>query len=358
MGVVLIAEDEAPMLEMCADIVEHLGHRTVRAHDGEEALLLVRTEPPDLVISDHMMPRRTGVQLLRALRSEPALAAIPFLLFSAARPEGLEEANAFLPKPVDVATFEAAVQKMVGPPTDATKKGRRRTDARRGNDAIREEMLNWLAHEIKTPLAAARMSAQLLERRLGETQASVSEKKLSGTIIRQLDGIQALTVSILDAARLSEDKLVLQRANADLSKFLHEVISEWSELQPQATFTLAGTEDALEVSFDAERLRQMLNNLLANAVKYGGPAPRVQVTLSSSAGYAVIDVQDWGEGIAAARLPTIFERFHRADTGEGRGHGLGLFIAAALARLHGGTLSARSELGKGSTFTLRLPLSH
>ncbi|HKC59722.1 MAG TPA: ATP-binding protein [Myxococcales bacterium] len=358
MGLVLIAEDEAAMLEICADIVEELGHRTLRAHDGEEALLLARTERPDLVISDHMMPRRTGVQLLRALRSDPGLAAIPFLLLSAARPKGLEEASAFLPKPVDVSTFEAAVEKMLGPaPEAAQQEDRRRTDQRRGNDAVREEMLNWLAHEIKTPLGAARMSAQLLERRLGEAQTSHSEKKLFATIMHQLDRIQTLVTSILDAARLSEAKMELQLVRADLSAFLREVVSDWCELQPQATFTLAGTEDRLDLSFDGERLRQVLNNLLANAVKYGGPASRVQVTLSSSPSHALVEVQDWGEGIAASKLPTIFERFHRADTTNGRGHGLGLFIAAALARLHGGTLAARSELGKGSTFTLRLPLA-
>jgi two-component system sensor histidine kinase/response regulator len=100
-----------------------------------------------------------------------------------------------------------------------------------------------------------------------------------------------------------------------------------------------------------------LNNLLSNAVKYGGPAKRVDVTLSSSPGLALIEVRDWGEGIAASKLPTIFERFHRADAADGRGHGLGLFIAAALTRLHGGNLAAHSELGKGSTFTFRLPLA-
>jgi two-component system, sensor histidine kinase and response regulator len=359
MAVVLIAEDEAAMLEICADIVEELGHRTLRAHDGEEALLLARTEPPDLVISDYMMPRRTGMQLLRAIRSDPALAATPFLLFSAARPKGLEEANAFLPKPVDIGTFEVAVQKLLGPPRDSARQNeRRQMDPCRDDDAAREEMLNWLAHEIKTPLGAARMSAQLLERRVGDAQASQPERNLSTRIIHQLDRIHALITSILDAARLSEAKMELQPSRADLSAFLRELVSDWHELQPQATFTLAGADAPLELSFDAERLRQVLNNLLANAVKYGGQAPRVQVTLSSSGRHAVIEVQDWGQGIAASKLPTIFERFHRADTSNGPGHGLGLFIAAALAHLHGGTLAARSELGTGSTFTLRLPLAH
>ena len=357
MGLVLIAEDEDAMLEIFADIVEELGHRTMRAHNGEEALLLARTELPDLVISDHMMPRRTGLQLLRALRSDSELAAIPFVLLSAARPQGLEKADAFLPKPVDLSTFEAAVQKALGPPGAAAEREepRRRADHRRAEDAIREEMLNWLAHEIKTPLGAARMSAQLLIRKLDEAQAPEPEKKLSATIIRQLDRMNALITSILDAARLSAGRVALQLARHDLSAFVREIIDEWRELQPQATFTLISPEERIEVAFDAEHIRHVVNNLLSNAVKYGGPAKRVEVTVSSSPGLALIEVRDWGEGIAASKLPTIFERFHRADAAYGRGHGLGLFIAAAMTRLHGGTLAAHSELGKGSTFTLRLP---
>ena len=205
MGLVLIAEDEEAMLEMFGNVVEDLGHRTVRAQNGEEALLLARTERPDLVVSDHMMPRQTGIQLLRALRSDPELASVPFLLVSAARPQGLDEADAFLSKPVDVNDFEAAVQKALGPsvPVAQVKERRRNARANGPGDNLREEMLNWVAHEIKTPLGAARMSAQLLVRKLEETKASRPEKKLSAAIIRHLDRINALVTSILDASRLS-----------------------------------------------------------------------------------------------------------------------------------------------------------
>ena len=114
MGLVLIAEDEEAMLELFGNVVEDLGHRTMRAQNGDEALLLAHTERPDLVVSDHMMPRRTGIQLLRALRSDADFVSVPFVLVSAARPQGLEEADAFLSKPVDVNEFEAAVQKALG----------------------------------------------------------------------------------------------------------------------------------------------------------------------------------------------------------------------------------------------------
>jgi len=358
MSLVLIAEDEEAMLEMFGDVVEDLGHRTLRAQNGEEALLLARTERPDLVVSDHMMPRRTGIQLLRALRSDPELASVPFLLVSAARPQGLDEADAFLSKPVDVNEFEAAVQKALGPsvPVAQVKEQRRKARPNGPSNGLREEMLNWLAHEIKTPLGAARMSAQLLVRQLEEMKASRPAKKLSAAIIRHLDRINALVTSILDASRLSEGKVTLKLASVDLSALLQEILLEWRELQPQATLALLGGDHHIELAVDPERLRHVVNNLIGNAIKYGGKARRVQITLGSSPGVAVIEVRDWGEGIAASKLPTIFQRFHRADAADGRGHGLGLFIASAITRLHGGTLVARSEVGRGSTFSLRLPL--
>ena len=102
MSRILVAEDEAALLEIFAEVLEDLGHEVLTAQDGEEALRLARLEPPDLVVSDHMMPRRSGVDLLRALRAEPALAHVPFVLTSAATPRGLEEADLFLAKPVDL----------------------------------------------------------------------------------------------------------------------------------------------------------------------------------------------------------------------------------------------------------------
>ena len=358
MSVVLIAEDEEAMLEIFAQVVEDLGHRTLRASNGEEALMLARTESPDLVVSDHMMPRRTGVELLRMLRADERLKSVPFLLLSAARPRGLEEADVFLSKPVELDTFEAAVEQVLraragaAPPREA---GPPEPRAERASATAREEMLNWVAHEIKTPLSSARLNAQLLLRKLGE-RASPEETKRTETILHQLDRMNELVTSILDAARLSEGKVALRREPGELAAFLQDVVREWRELQPQVDFTLKGVEQPVALCFDAERVRYILNNLLSNAVKYGGESRRVEVELSLTPGLAIIQVRDWGMGIAASELPNIFERFHRAELAGGHGHGLGLYIASALARLHGGSLAARSTLGEGSTFSLRLPL--
>ncbi|RKH17117.1 response regulator [Corallococcus praedator] len=355
MSLVLIAEDEEALLEVFSEVVEDLGHRVVRAHNGEEALMLARTEPPDLVVSDHMMPRRTGMQLLHAMRSEPTLSEVPFLLLSAARPSGREAAQTFLAKPVDLATFEHAVNSALqSHATIRTEAAHASRESATAVSLAREEMLNWVAHELKTPLSSARLNTQMLLRKVHK-RGIEDESRSAEAILRQLDRMNGLVTSILDASRLADGKLELRQEPTDLARFLQELVQDWREMQPEMDFTLQLGEPVEPLSLDAERVRQVLNNLLSNAVKYSGESRRIEVGMTLSPGLVLVHVRDWGVGIPASALPHIFERFQRADSDRGRGHGLGLFIAAALAKLHGGSLSARSTLGEGSTFILRLP---
>ncbi|AFE10114.1 sensor protein [Corallococcus coralloides DSM 2259] len=355
MSLVLIAEDEEALLEVFSEVVEDLGHRVVRAHNGEEALLLARTETPDLVVSDHMMPRKTGMQLLHAMRSEPTLSDVPFLLLSAARPQGREAAQTFLAKPVDLSTFEQAVSQALQHHQAAHQEAP--PAAREAPNALslaREEMLNWVAHELKTPLSSARLNTQLLLRKV-QKRGIDDERRSAEAILRQLDRMNGLVTSILDASRLADGKLELKLSPTELTPFLQEFVQEWRELQPDFDFSFHALDPVEPLMLDAERLRQVLNNLVSNAVKYSGTSRHVEMGLTLNPGLVLIHVRDWGVGIPANALPHVFDRFQRADEDRGRGHGLGLFIAAALAKLHGGSLSARSTLGEGSTFTLRLP---
>ncbi|MBN8466365.1 response regulator [Corallococcus exiguus] len=355
MSLVLIAEDEEALLEVFSEVVEDLGHRVIRAHNGEEALLLARTETPDLVVSDHMMPRRTGMQLLHAMRSEPTLSDVPFLLLSAARPQGREAAQTFLAKPVDLSTFEQAVSSALQHHQAARQEAP--PAAREAPNALslaREEMLNWVAHELKTPLSSARLNTQLLLRKVLKRGID-DERRSAEAVLRQLDRMNGLVTSILDASRLADGKLELKLASTDLTLFLQELVQEWRELQPEMDFSLRALDPVESLMLDTERLRQVLNNLVSNAVKYSGTSRHVELGVTLNPGLVLVHVRDWGVGIPASALPHVFDRFQRADEDRGRGHGLGLFIAAALAKLHGGSLSVRSTLGEGSTFTLRLP---
>ncbi len=354
MSLVLIADDEEPTLEILAEVMSGLGHQVLQAHDGEEALILARTHSPHLVITDFMMPRRTGVELIRSLRNEPTLKNTPIILISAASPRAAAEANLFFAKPVQLSELEQGVKKLlieqaafateaIPQPIQADLEVTRRPEA-----------LNWVAHELKSPLSAVRMSVELLRRRLdviGEEQ----DRGRINVVLRGLDRMTTLINSVLDAAALGEGKLALRRCRVDVVAFVERVVALWRALHPDFIFELSAPSEPLVMNVDETRIQQVLENLLSNAVKYSGEEKRIEIEVLPQAGLTVIAVCDLGRGIAAAELPHLFERFHRADDARGEGHGLGLFIAAALAKLHGGALTVKSELGRGTTFSLSLP---
>jgi signal transduction histidine kinase len=218
---------------------------------------------------------------------------------------------------------------------------------------LREEAFNWVAHEIKTPLSSAKINVQLMLR-----HASMDDKQhrlRAESVLRQLERMDALVNSVLEAAQLADGRVSLRLQPVELSGFLAELIAYWRDVRPEHEFALTVPSTPVALSLDSEKVRHILDNLISNAVKYGAPSKRIDVLLEESPGRAVIRVKDHGVGISASELPRIFNRFHRAEETSGSGHGLGLYIAAALARLHRGSLHAESEPGRGATFSLSLP---
>jgi signal transduction histidine kinase len=357
--VVLVADDEEALLEVFASVVTELGHTVLCAHAGDEALGLARAHQPDLIVSDHMMPGLTGLEFLRSVRGDARLAQTPFILISAAQPQGAHEATTYLPKPVSLESFEHAVQ-------EGLRSSRVKAERPEGapltqvpetaSTLARAEMLNWVAHEIKTPLSSAKLNLELIMRHLSGDEEDPQRKRAS-SVLKQLDRMSTLVSSVLEASQLADGRLELQRERSDLKAFCQEVARYWQDTRPDFEFPLTLPAEEVTVLIDAERIRQILNNLVSNAIKYGGTSTRVELTLETSPGRAAISVRDYGKGMDAAELPRIFDRFHRAAGSTGQGHGLGLYIASALARVHGGALQVRSQRDAGSTFTLSLPLA-
>ena len=113
MSLVLVADDEAAVLEVLSEVVEDLGHEVVRARDGREALALAHARTPDLVVTDHLMPLLSGVDLCRELRKDDKLKQVPVILLSAAPPKAVLEGCTFLSKPFELVDFEAMVKRLV-----------------------------------------------------------------------------------------------------------------------------------------------------------------------------------------------------------------------------------------------------
>ncbi|MCP3064838.1 response regulator [Myxococcus sp. K38C18041901] len=151
MSLVLVADDEPAVLEVLSQVVEDLGHDVVKARDGEEALALARTRRPHLVVTDHMMPRLSGVELCRRLKRDPDLHGVPVILLSAVLPQGAPEADAFLHKPFEITDFEALIHKSL-------------VDAPKGPPvSVGLPLGAWAARALQGPLDEARRQLRRLE---------------------------------------------------------------------------------------------------------------------------------------------------------------------------------------------------
>jgi PAS domain S-box-containing protein len=223
---------------------------------------------------------------------------------------------------------------------------------------VRDAFLSIAAHELKNPLASLLGQAQLARRRAeGEGLSTATQRSL------EVIGEQALRLShmiddLLDLSRLEQGQLSLVRAPLDLVALTSRITAEASEGNA-ARICLRAPEAALMVSGDADRLEQVIGNLVSNALKYSPEGGLVRVGLERRGGEAWLTVSDQGIGIPEEALPRLFEPFYRAPNAEAHhiiGIGIGLAIVREIVLQHGGSIEATSELDRGSTFTVRLPL--
>lgn len=206
------------------------------------------------------------------------------------------------------------------------------------------------SHELRTPLAVLRAQVELLDRETNEQRRHEGTR----TLLRRLDELDRLIGEMLTLASVESGQLIEPRT-IELGEFFEDLRRDLP-LFGERDFQLQAVEGTLEA--DPDRLTQVLNNLVRNAVTHTKPIDRVAVAARARDGWLEITVSDTGPGIPADQLERIFERFHRLDGGRSRGtggSGLGLAIARAIIQAHGGTIRAESTPGHGATFRLELP---
>jgi signal transduction histidine kinase/ActR/RegA family two-component response regulator len=258
----------------------------------------------------------------------------------------------FLDRPVHVRSMLAAVH--------AALRGRRRQYAARQAIESRDQFLAMLGHELRNPLGAIRLAAQLLTR----PATAAQREKQHAIIERQTAHLSRLVDDLLDVARVTYGKITLRLEPVDLREVVRSCFQSYeaSAESQRLSYTLALDDAAVMVQGDRERLQQVFGNLLANALKYTPRGGAVRVELSVTGSESIVRVVDSGIGISPDVLPAVFELFRQADRSLDRaqgGMGLGLTVVRSLLRLHGGSVEAFSEgTGRGSEFRVRLPLAH
>lgn len=214
-------------------------------------------------------------------------------------------------------------------------------------------IISTVSHELRSPLTSVKgYTSLLLSRweRLGDEQ----KRTMLEQVLHDADRITRLVTELLDISRLETGRLVLRRQRVDLPEVAALVIDKVTMGIPELECRTEFPAGFPTVYADPDKVQQVLTNLVENAAKYGSPT-QMEIVGDVADGEVGVEVRDTGEGIPAEDLPRVFTKFFRRDHGRPSGTGLGLWISQGLVEAHGGTLTATSTLGQGSTFRFTLP---
>lgn len=339
---------------------------------GKTALEYVSNRLPDLILLDVMMPGMDGYEVTRRIRENKDIPYIPILLITAhdqsSLSEGLDSgADDFIRKPFDIDELMARVRSLL--------RLKHSLDEQSEMLRQRDDFVARLTHDLRTPLVAAnRMLSLSLEGVFGEPPEEMGEA--IENVIANNENLLNMTNTLLQVYRHEAGQKKLVRSSFSAYSLAKEIVQELKPLADEKNIALkvetqqaAGSSaeqpeklDQYRTEGDLIELRRLLTNLVGNAIKFtdaGSIIVRLSVTdrpaaTVKSAQAIEIAVEDTGMGIAPDVQEQIFEWFYQGDHMRA-GSGLGLHLSKRIAEMHQGTLTLRSELGKGSTFTLSLP---
>jgi signal transduction histidine kinase len=410
---VLIVEDSATQAQRLEYILQQRGYRVRHAPDGRAALEMVQQWKPHVVVSDVVMPEMDGYELCRRIKTDPDTADIPVILVTTLSDpadviRGLEcRADNFILKPYDeqyllsrlqfillnrqmrkveqsglaveiffqgrthvitadrlqilnllLSTYEVAIQRNreLTRAEEETRLARR--EAERANRA-KSEFLSRMSHDLRTPLNAMLGFAQLIQ--LDATTADMREN--ASQIIKAGAHLLEMINEVLDIARIESGHLSLSLEPVPIDEVVQHAVDMVRPLASGRNIDLEVRSSAardIHATADRQRLSQILLNLLSNGIKYNRPDGRVTVLYEATADSRVrIAVADTGAGIPADKIPLLFKPFERLGAEETgvEGTGLGLALSKALTEAMGGSLSLDTQVDRGSTFWIELPLA-
>lgn len=386
MTIVIIEDSRTQRMKLEADL-SNAGFLVVAAADGHKGIeaCAALPEPPSAVITDVLMPGIDGYEVCRRLKADERLHSVPVVVLTeladptdvlraveagadnyCTKPYRLEQllervrrAREMTRAPAGPGEAEPSAARLheilVSSLNDAAARHheveRSRAELQRVNDQ-REEVMRVVAHEVRSPLTALLVDAAVAQR----TPEKVPE--LPQRVRRSVERIVRVVGDLEDLSALDIGRLSVAPVAVDLHALVRSTLERVQASLPDHRVDVVRREPSLRVLADADRIEQVLTNLLTNAAKYSPGKDRVEVTLGRVDSFAHIAVRDFGIGIAPHEQERVFERYFRAEPAKesAEGIGIGLYIAARLVEAHGGRLEVHSQPGQGTTFSFTLPL--
>jgi PAS domain S-box-containing protein len=224
------------------------------------------------------------------------------------------------------------------------------------NDQRKSDFISMVSHELKTPLTSINGYVQILEDKAQKDDNMLS-RSLLGKAGKQVGKMTNLINGFLNVSRLESAKIHMERTKFDISTMIAEVKDESLASITSHKVIFAPVEERVVVA-DRDKIGQVLNNLINNAVKYSPAGTNINVSCITRGDYVIVSVKDEGYGISEENLPKTFERYYRVESGLTgvSGFGIGLYLCYEIIKRHNGNIWAHSSIGKGSTFYFTLPL--
>ncbi len=226
-----------------------------------------------------------------------------------------------------------------------------RTELIRKNTQL---FIKTIGHELKQPLGLIKAYTYYLERHFSKNTSSAS--KYPKSINNQINIVVQMLNDVIDNSKISLQSLQIQPEEVEFTHIVRDLVEDMKTADHRRDFQFI-SRGSVRAYIDRARISQVITNLLLNAMKYSKECSPITVKLSSSRKWITLSIQDAGVGIDPEELPFIFEPYFRSQKvkKKARGLGLGLALVKEIIEQHNGTITAESELGKGSTFIIRLP---
>ena len=346
---ILIVDDTIDTVDLLRKRLRAEGYDTAEAYDGEECLRQVDAYRPDLIVLDVMMPKLDGYEVCRRLKADECTRYIPILMLTAKsdvedKIKGLDTgADDYIPKPFNYQELSARIRSLL-----AIREAHEKLAEAEKTGAL-ECMMDEVAHEVRNPLTsiggfARRVYADLPEGSPNRKymELIIEDVKRIETIIKQLVEMETVSLSYVESTNIND--------------LIRETLKPFEQEFEERTVDVdtALMEDPPPISADKEQMKRALANLIKNAIEaMTGDTRLIKISTAVSESRIEIVISDTGKGISKDKLKNIFDPL---VTSKIYGPGLGLTFTLKIVHAHRGTISVESEPGKGTTFTIRLPL--
>jgi two-component system, sensor histidine kinase and response regulator len=362
-ALIQVVEDDPHLSMAISETLRSFDFEVETFANGALALAWLKDHRPDLILCDIMMPEMDGYTFLRHTRADPQLRTLPFIFLTArtsqadqrlAREIGIED---YLTKPIDSESLVVAINNAL------RRQQAMREEMQQEMDALRNRIVSVLQHEFRTPLTFVLGYAEYL---LEAIEGGFDPEELRSSLAAILDGgqrLQRLIESFLLLAELQAYSLTVEDLSDVSAASLWPVAMQGIDIairQANLQTVVDDRNSHLLVNVNAQLVGESLRRLLDNAVRYSRPeAKTLMLSVEWLAPYVGFRIEDEGIGMTPEQVQTLARPFEQPDR-ENRttpGAGLSLALVRHVAKLHGGSLEIKSIPGKGSVFTLWLPIS-